>query len=43
MSGTPTPPAVVIVGLGNIGSHLVRHIGRMDGVGRVTLVDRNVY
>jgi molybdopterin/thiamine biosynthesis adenylyltransferase len=35
---------VVIVGAGgNIGSHLVPHIGRMPRVGRVTLIDKDVY
>jgi len=35
---------VVIVGAGgNIGSHLVPHIGRMPQVGRVTVIDKDVY
>ncbi len=35
---------VVIVGAGgNIGSHLVPHVARMAGVGRITLVDPDVY
>ncbi len=35
---------VVIVGAGgNIGSHLVPHVARMPGVGRITLVDPDVY
>jgi molybdopterin/thiamine biosynthesis adenylyltransferase len=35
---------VVIVGAGgNIGSHLVPHLGRMAGVASVVLVDRDVY
>jgi molybdopterin/thiamine biosynthesis adenylyltransferase len=33
----------VVVGLGNIGSQLVDHLGRMGGVARVVLVDRDVY
>lgn len=38
------PHRVVVVGAGgNIGSHLVPHLGRMASVGRVTLVDRDVY
>lgn len=36
--------SVVVVGAGgNIGSHLVPHLGRMHGVGRVTLIDRDAY
>lgn len=35
--------SVTIVGLGNIGSHLVPHIGRTAGIGRVTLVDSDTY
>ena len=36
--------SVVVVGAGGqIGSHLVPHLGRMAAVGRVTLVDRDVY
>ena len=34
---------VVVVGVGNIGSHLVPHLGRMPGLARVTLVDRDHY
>jgi len=35
---------VVVVGCGgNIGSHVVSHLGRMGEVGQVTLVDRDVY
>ena len=30
---------VVVVGVGNIGSHLVPHLGRFPGIGRVTLID----
>lgn len=36
--------SVTIVGAGgNIGSHLVPHLGRMPGIDRVTLVDRDIY
>ena len=36
--------SVTVVGAGgNIGSHLVPHLGRMPGVRRVTLLDRDVY
>ena len=34
---------VVVVGVGNIGSHLVPHLGRMPGVTRVSLIDRDRY
>src|SRR6185295_15243005 len=35
---------VVVVGAGgNIGSHAVPHLGRMAGVRRVVLIDRDVY
>ena len=34
---------VVVVGLGNIGSHLVPQIGRMSRVGRVTVVDEDTF
>ena len=34
---------LVVVGAGNIGSHLVPHLGRMPGLARVTLVDRDSY
>ena len=34
---------VVVVGVGNIGSHLVPHLGRMTGLAGVTLVDRDRY
>ena len=35
---------VVVVGAGgNIGSHLVPHLARMPEIGRLTLVDRDVY
>ncbi len=42
-SAVTRPVSLVVVGLGNIGSHLVPHLARLDGVGRVTLVDRDVY
>jgi molybdopterin/thiamine biosynthesis adenylyltransferase len=36
--------SVTLIGAGgNIGSHLVPHLGRMPGIGRVTLVDRDTY
>jgi molybdopterin/thiamine biosynthesis adenylyltransferase len=35
--------SIVVVGVGNIGSHLVPHLGRMGDVGRVTLIDRDAY
>jgi molybdopterin/thiamine biosynthesis adenylyltransferase len=36
--------SIVVVGAGgNIGSHLVPHLGRMKGLERVTLIDREVY
>ncbi len=34
---------VVLVGLGNIGSHLASHLARLPGIGRMMLVDRDVY
>jgi molybdopterin/thiamine biosynthesis adenylyltransferase len=34
---------VLAIGLGNIGSHLISHIGRMPEVGEVTLIDHDVY
>jgi molybdopterin/thiamine biosynthesis adenylyltransferase len=35
---------VVVVGAGgNIGSHLVPHLARMDAIGRLTLIDRDTY
>ncbi|HTZ19309.1 MAG TPA: ThiF family adenylyltransferase [Opitutaceae bacterium] len=43
---SPTPTAgasLVVVGLGNIGSQFVDHAGRMSGLARVVLVDRDVY
>lgn len=39
-----TNKSVVVIGAGgNIGSHLVPHLGRMPEVARVTLIDRDVY
>ncbi len=39
-----TPGArVLAIGLGNIGSHLISHIGRMPEVAEVTLIDHDVY
>lgn len=36
--------SVVVIGAGgNIGSHLVPHLGRMPDVARVTLIDRDMY
>lgn len=36
--------SVIVIGAGgNIGSHLVPHLGRMPAVARVTLIDRDVY
>jgi len=34
---------VVVVGAGNIGSFLIAHLGRMAGLGSVTVIDRDVY
>ncbi|MEJ2719736.1 MAG: ThiF family adenylyltransferase [bacterium] len=35
---------IVLVGCGgNVGSHVVGHLGRLENVGRVTLVDSDVY
>ena len=42
----PSPPEIVtalVVGLGNIGSHLVPHVARMPEIDRVVLVDPDVY
>jgi hypothetical protein len=45
--GSPAPPGsgvtAVLAGCGNIGSHLVPHLARMPGVGRVVLADPDVY
>ena len=35
--------SLVVVGLGNIGSQFVDHVGRMPGLARVVLVDRDTY
>jgi len=35
--------SVVVVGAGNIGSHLMESLARMPEVGRVVLIDRDVY
>jgi molybdopterin/thiamine biosynthesis adenylyltransferase len=36
--------SVAVVGAGgNIGSHLLPHLGRMSGLGRATLIDRDLY
>ena len=35
--------SLVVVGAGNIGSYLLPHLGRMDRVDRVIIVDRDVY
>jgi tRNA A37 threonylcarbamoyladenosine dehydratase len=36
--------SVTLIGAGgNIGSHLVPHLGRMPGIQKVTLVDRDIY
>ena len=33
----------IVIGLGNIGSHLVPHVARMAEVDRLTLIDFDVY
>lgn len=41
---SPSSNTIVVIGAGgNIGSHLVPHLGRMPGVGRVFLIDRDIY
>ena len=35
--------SVVVVGCGNIGSHLVSHLARINCISRITLVDKDVY
>jgi molybdopterin/thiamine biosynthesis adenylyltransferase len=40
---TSAEKSVVVVGAGNIGSHLIAHLGRMPEVARVTLIDKDVY
>jgi molybdopterin/thiamine biosynthesis adenylyltransferase len=37
--GTP----IVIIGAGNIGSHLVQHVARLPSGAHITLIDRDVY
>jgi molybdopterin/thiamine biosynthesis adenylyltransferase len=34
---------VVMVGAGNIGSHLVEHLARLPGIGRLVVIDRDRY
>ncbi len=34
---------LVVVGAGNIGSHLIAHLGRLAGIARVTIIDRDAY
>jgi molybdopterin/thiamine biosynthesis adenylyltransferase len=43
VSARPASRHVVLVGAGNIGSHLAPHLARMTDVGRVTLIDRGAY
>lgn len=45
MAGTSATndATVVVVGLGNIGSHLLTHVARMPWVGRLVLIDRDRY
>jgi molybdopterin/thiamine biosynthesis adenylyltransferase len=43
MNSRPDGRHLVVVGAGNIGSHLIPHLGRMDDVGRVTIIDRDSY
>ncbi len=43
MSGIVNGSVTVVGAGGVIGSHLVPHLGRMQGVQRVTLIDRDVY
>lgn len=44
MAGESLQKSITVVGAGgNIGSHLTPHLARMPGVGRVTLVDFDVY
>ena len=35
--------SIVVVGLGNIGSHLIPHLARMENVSRIVLIDRESY
>ncbi len=34
---------IVVAGAGNTGSHLLPHLARMSGIGRITIVDPDVY
>jgi molybdopterin/thiamine biosynthesis adenylyltransferase len=43
VSARGTKSAAVVGAGGNIGSHLVPHLGRMPAIGRVILVDRDAY
>lgn len=42
-AAAPQGLAVVIIGAGNIGSHLLHLIGRIPPIARVTIVDRDAY
>lgn len=42
-AGQGAGKTVVAVGAGNIGSHLLPHLGRMAEVGRVVVVDKDAY
>lgn len=42
-SAPPPGKRVLIAGAGNIGSSLIPLVGRMGGIGEVTVVDRDVY
>jgi len=35
--------SIVVVGAGNIGSHLIPHLARMENVSRIVLIDREAY
>lgn len=39
----PNWATAIVVGLGNIGSHLVSHLGRMPAIGRLVLIDPDSY
>jgi molybdopterin/thiamine biosynthesis adenylyltransferase len=43
ISSAPTVPSLVLVGLGNILSHLVEHVARLSQLRRVILIDPDVY
>ena len=43
MPATANLATAIVIGLGNIGSHLVPHVARMPGIGRVVLIDPDVY